>query len=154
MSRFWIFQDCHYAQASEFSGWHRFAYFSKYGMVLSSVEMQWRKASKYSRIPNIPGFCRCKLYTRCWIAWIWLNSAWINCSDYEYAWSNLHRVLNMAPALNTLSVKKKKKKNEKWPIFSGDQYISLLFFLLNKKQMTEILKKKFLYTIIWLSGVG
>ena len=36
-------------------------------------------------------------------AWIWLNKAWTNCSDYVrvVTWSNLHRVLNMLPVLNT-----------------------------------------------------
>ena len=71
---------------------------------------------------------------------------------------------------NTLSVKKKPVKSDKF--FSGDQYFSRtnnftrlkltptkyfyqLFFLLNKSQITEILKNyQIHYTIIWLSGVG
>ena len=73
--------------------------------------------------------------------------------------------------LHTLSVKKKPVKSDKF--FSGDQYFSLtnnftrlkltptkdfyqFFFVLNKSQITEILKRNYqiYYTIIWLSGVG
>ena len=161
MSRFWIFQDCHYAQASEFSGLHRFAYFRKYDKILSSVEMQLRKGSKYSRIANMSGFCRCKHYTRCWICLNMdeecLNKLFWQWRGYEYAWSKLHRVLNMALVLNTLSVKKKMVKSGHFLVVTNifPWPIPLLFFLLNKNQMTEILKKyQIFYIIIRLSGIG
>ena len=68
--------------------------------------------------------------------------------------------------------KKKKKLVKSDQFFSGEQYFSptnnftrikltptknfyQIFFLLNKNQITEILKKlSDLFTIIWLSGVG
>ena len=52
------------------------------------VRMQSWKGSEHSRIPNMPGFCICKLTQSFEYAWIWLNDAWINCSVYG-------RVLNM-----------------------------------------------------------
>ena len=41
--------------------------------------IQLWKGFEYCRIPNMPGLFMCNRYTR---FWIWLNNAWINCSDY------------------------------------------------------------------------
>ena len=62
------------------------------------VGMQLLKSSEYSRIPSMPGFCipsagQCSEY-----AWIWLNNApW---QGSEYACSTFHTVLNKPPVLN------------------------------------------------------
>ena len=62
----------------------------------------------HKRVLNIPGFqvCQVSVYVSitqgAWYAWMWLNHAWINCSDHfeygmvlKYAWSKFHRVLNI-----------------------------------------------------------
>ena len=53
------------------------------------AEMQFWKGSEYCRIPNIPGLQAYASVAQGFeYAWMWLNNAWINCSDYG-------KVLNM-----------------------------------------------------------
>ena len=88
-------------------------------------------------------------------------------SEYRLCWGSDNEI-NRIPYRS----KKKKKLVKSDQFFSGEQYFSptnnftrikltpaknfyQIFFLLNKNQITEILKKlSDLFTIIWLSGVG
>ena len=87
VSGFWIFQDCEYAWVLNFQGYTWFTY-----MV---------PGSNYGRVLNIPGFQICQnseyvsLIQCSAYAWIWMNNAWINCSNR----SDYGRVLN-TPVLN------------------------------------------------------
>ena len=56
-----------------------FTYFGSKTVLWICVGMLLWKGSEYYRIPNMPGFCIWKHYTR---FWIWLNNTWVNCSDY------------------------------------------------------------------------
>ena len=109
ISGFWIFQEFQYARVLNLKVYTMLTYFCKYekvlnipgmsvcpGFLISMVtqgvtifaniagfqicaEMQLWKGSEYSRILNIPGFCKCKQYIKFWIC---LNNAWIDYSDY------------------------------------------------------------------------
>ena len=104
---FWIYVGFYICQGSRvliFQCYTGFIYFCKYGRVLNIRQMQLWKGSKYFRIPNMPGFYMCKLYTRfrtflnmdekCMnkLFWLWQSS--------EYVTSKFYGVLNMPRILN------------------------------------------------------
>ena len=96
MSRFWVFQDCHYTKASEFLGLHRLAYFRKYDSVLNmcrdAIEEGFWKSQNCEHVifQHIQSL-------RFWISLIKLFWLW---QSHEFDWLKFHRVLNMLPVLN------------------------------------------------------
>ena len=112
VSELWIFQDCHYAQASEFPGlslcpgfWislvtQGLPIFVNVAFFWICVGMQLRKGTEYAMILNISSFSIYNHYTR---FWIWLNKARINCSDYGgviHMSGQSFRILNIPLFLN------------------------------------------------------
>ena len=99
MSGFWIFQDCQYARVLNSRVTQGSPIFVNITAFWVCVGIQLRKGSEYFRIPNMPGFCICKCFTKFWIClnmveyclnkllWLW--------QDSKYAWSKYHRVLKM-----------------------------------------------------------
>ena len=69
--------------------------------ICAGVEL-W-KGSEYSRIRISQISAYGSVIWGSEYAWIWLNNAWINCSDYSRAlnaWYNFSRVFNMPSVLN------------------------------------------------------
>ena len=85
-ARVWGIPGLSICQGSKFLGLPIFVNMAGFWI---SVEVQLWKGSKHSRIPNIPGFYKCKVTQGSESAWIWLNNAWINCSGYG-------RILNIS----------------------------------------------------------